>query len=322
MAELLALFRRLASFSPEPGSLEDAPWDGYVDWAIGQGLGPLASYNLEYRLPGAGAPDWVRDRLLSVFQGTANDNVMKLVSLKRALAELSGRRVVVLDGASFTEALYPHMAFRPVLEVRLWGGRRGADGLSGFLASSGFVRLESMDRPGRVLGNGHLEVRVLDSPFAAEGDEEAGRALEQAVPFPVYGPSAYRLGHEDAISALVADHARQGYEVPLISFVDLRELLLGAPAASGPYSRMPDFGVLKERAQGLGLERALWASAEIVRRLFPEAESAAREAQPALGRAIRVILDEAIVSPVCVLGKQRRLRGAELVRRLLAEGGR
>ena len=128
---LLDTFRVLASFSPGRTSLRGAPWEEYVDWAIGQGLAPLAAYNLEYRLGGGNAPEWVRDRLLSIYQGSVNDNVMKLVNFKRAVDELEGRRIVLLGGASYAESLYPHVAFRPVLDLDLLLPASDLDGLAG-----------------------------------------------------------------------------------------------------------------------------------------------------------------------------------------------
>ena len=89
----LDTFRALASFDPPRASLKDAPWQEYADWAIPQGLAPLAAYNLEYRLGGGGAPEWARDRLLSVHQAALNDNVMKLVNFKRAIDDLEGRQL-------------------------------------------------------------------------------------------------------------------------------------------------------------------------------------------------------------------------------------
>ena len=97
---LLELFRTLSSFAPARTDLRSADWERYVDWAIAQGLAPLAAYNLEYRLGPSGAPQWARDRLLSVYQGSANDNVMKLVNFKRAVDELEGRRVVLLGAVA------------------------------------------------------------------------------------------------------------------------------------------------------------------------------------------------------------------------------
>src|SRR6516162_2348316 len=114
---LLETFRVLASFSPGRTSLLGAPWDDYVDWAIAQGLAPLAAYNLEYRLGGGGAPEWARDRLLSVYQGELNDKVLKLVTFRRAVDEPEGRRTILVGPARYAEALYPHVAFRPVPDL-------------------------------------------------------------------------------------------------------------------------------------------------------------------------------------------------------------
>jgi hypothetical protein len=52
------------------------------------------------RLGAAQIPEWVRHRLLSLYQGSANDNVMKLVNLKRAIDDLEGRRIVLVGGAA------------------------------------------------------------------------------------------------------------------------------------------------------------------------------------------------------------------------------
>src|SRR4051794_32954782 len=98
---LLDTFRILASFDPPRTSLKGAPWEEYVDWAIANGLAPLAAYNLEYRMGGAGSPEWVRDRLLSVYQGSVNDNVMKLINFKQIVDELEGRKLLVMGAPSF-----------------------------------------------------------------------------------------------------------------------------------------------------------------------------------------------------------------------------
>ena len=108
---LLDTFRILASFSPARVSLRGAPWEGYVDWAIANGLAPLAAYNLEYRLGGGSAPEWARDRLLTVYQGSLNDNVMKLVNFKRAVDELALEQV-----AQAVTATVLRISIPPVVE--------------------------------------------------------------------------------------------------------------------------------------------------------------------------------------------------------------
>src|SRR5258707_14014220 len=97
---LLDTFRILSSFSPHSGSMAQAPWESYVEWAIAHGLAPVAAYNLEYRLAGGGAPEWARDRLVSVCQGSLHDNVMTVVGFKGAIDELVDGKVRLVGGAS------------------------------------------------------------------------------------------------------------------------------------------------------------------------------------------------------------------------------
>src|SRR5260370_5052929 len=139
-------FRIRASFSQDSGSMAEAAWESYVEWAIAHGLAPLAAYNLEYRLAGAGAPEWARDRLLSVYQGSLNDNVMKMVSFKRAIDELEDRRVLLLGAASFAESLYPHVAFRPVPDIQLWAQSDDLPRLVEFLRQGQFQSDSGVDR--------------------------------------------------------------------------------------------------------------------------------------------------------------------------------
>jgi len=316
---LVELFRVLSSFQPSRRSLADSPWEEYVDWSISQGLAPLAAYNLEFRLAGANAPEWARDRLLSIYQGSINDTVMKLVNFKRSVDTLSGEKIVLLGGASFVEALYPHIGFRPLLDIQLLARGSGLDALVSCLQSADF-RPQASEGGVRVLSDGRTEVRVLLELLPSRGGEEDA-LLERARPMPVYGPSMFRLDLEDAILALVLEHARAGYQVPILSFVDLRELLSGAPSVTGPYSRAPDFELLKARASLWRIERALFASASIVQRLFPQVDIAAERAKPRLRAASRDLLERVIIAPVSQLGRTRVLRGADRLRRLLAGGG-
>jgi hypothetical protein len=137
---------------------------------------------------------------------------------------------------------------------------------------------------------------------------------------PVYGPSMFRPDLEDALLLVVLEHARQGYDVPYLSFVDLRELVLGAPSMGGVYSRPPDPRVLRERARAWRLERALFASLSIAARLFPEAEEVARAARPELRGGTRQLLERLVVEPLAQLGKMQRFRGTDRLRRLLTGG--
>jgi hypothetical protein len=316
---LLETFRVLASFSPGRTSLLGAPWDAYVDWAIAQGLAPLAAYNLEYRLAGAGAPEWARDRLLSVYQGSLNDNVMKLVNFKRAIGALEGRRIVVLGAASFAEALYPHVAFRPVLDIDLLVARMDLAPLAAFLADAEFKPV-SATATRRILSDGRTQITLHGGLLGPGFDAEERSILDRALPFRAFGPSMYRLASEDALLSVVLGQAQMGYSVPHIEFIDLRELLLGARSTQGAYSHSLDAEVVGERAARWRIGRALYTSARIVAGLFPETWGIVERLTPDLRPATRALLDSLVVAPLASLGRMREFRGAERLRRLLSGG--
>lgn len=319
---LQELFRTLASFSPPRRSLAAAPWEDYVDWSISQGLAPLAAYNLEFKLGGAEAPDSARDRLLSVYQGSVNDNVLKLVTFKRAVGALLGRKFIVLGGAAFAEALYPHVGFRPVLEVDVLAQPEDLEPFTRFLCEGGLVpapELASARGARSAVTDGRIRVCLFSNLLGPKHASEEAALFARATPVRAYGPSAFRLDLEDAILVLCLEQARAGYEVPLIGFVDLRELLLGAPSVSGAWTRPVDFEALRARAAEWRLDRALHASVRIAAALFPEVASAAERAAPPLPAATRALLERGVVSPVSSVGRARN-RGLARLRRILSGG--
>jgi len=315
---LLDTFRVLASFDPPRVSLRGAPWEAYVDWAISQGLAPLAAYNLQYRLGGADVPEWVRDRLLAIYQGSANDNVMKLVNFKQMVDDLQGRKLVLFGAAAFADSLYPHVAFRPVTELQLMMRRLDVDGFAGFLSNHDF---KSEDASGtgatKAVSDGRTLIFLYSDVLGPQRREQASGILERAKPMKMYGPSVFRADLEDAVLLVALEHARHGYEVPWLSFLDLRELITGATAMGGPYSRPVDVPALLARAAEWRLERALYTSLSVVTRLFPEAAPAATAAFPPLRRATRELLDRTVVGAVSTPGRTMGLKGLERVRRLL-----
>lgn len=318
-SSLLDTFRILSSFDPPRGSLRETPWEQYVDWAIAQGLAPLAAYNLEYRLAGAGAPEWARDRLLSVYQGSVNDNVMKLVNFKQIVDELEGRKLLVMGAAAFAEAIYPHVGFRPVLDIQVLLRRMDVEGFSGYLAQHHFKpeKDETHSGAARLLSDGRTAIYLFADVLGPERREAIQGIFERAKPWKVYGPSIFRPDLEDAILLLCLEHARQGYQVPWLSFIDLRELVTGATSMGGVYSRPVEVAALLERAREWRLERALYTSLSIIERLFPETASAVAAARPQLRRATRELLNRLVVEPVSVPGSRGVLRGADRLRRLL-----
>lgn len=320
---MLELFRVLSSFSPTRVDLKGAPWEPYVEWAISQGLAPLAAYNLEYRLGLCGAPQWARDRLLSLYQGTANDNVMKLVNFKRAVDDLEGRRIVLLGAASFAESLYPHVAWRPVIDVRLFVPQADVDPFVSWLRRAEFKadapEAQAPTPSGeRVLSDGRTVLYVHGSLSKDRALDEA--MLARCLPIKFYGPSMLRLDLEDALLVHVMLMARAGFDVPMLEFLDLRELVQGAPSMGGDYSRPPKAEVVLERAKALHLERPLWAALGVVEKLFPETAEAVAKLRPLLMLPTREVLERLVVAPLAQVGRMEAFRGEEALRQVLAGG--
>ncbi len=324
-ASLAQVFQTLASFDPPQISLADAPWHEYAGWAIAQGLAPLAAYNLEYRLgTKTGAPVWVRDRLLAIYQGSVNDNVMKLVNFKRAVDELEGRTVIMLGGGSFAESLYPHVAFRPVIDIRLLVPKTDVEPFANYLKRAEFnSNPDPHQANGSVkeLSDGRTSIFVHGELLSGSGSGGDEGLFARSLPMKVYGPSLRRLDLEDAILMHVLLMSRAGFDVPMIEFVDLRELIQGAPSTGGVYSRPVVAAALKTRAAEFKMERALWAALHIVAKLFPETNSIALSLQPeSLMMPTRELLERLVVTPVSTVGRTQQFRGEDALRTLLAGG--
>ena len=315
---MLELFRTLTSFAPKRVDLRGAPWEGFVDWAIAQGLGPLVAYNLEYRLGATQVPEWARHRLLSIYQGSANDNVMKLVNLKQSIDELEGRKIVLIGSASFAESLYPHIAFRPVIDVRLACPVTDLEPLTTWLRRAEFKPIDDAADPAgaqRVLTDTRTTI-FLHAPITH--DSQAHRdLLQRALPMRAFGSSAYRLDLEDALLVQALFIARAGFDVPMLELLDLRELMLEASSMGGPYARPIDAGAVKARASQWKLDRALWSAVSIVERLWPETEGAAAKLKPELNFLVREGLERLVVKPVSEIGRSERFRGTDALRSLL-----
>jgi hypothetical protein len=135
---------------------------------------------------------------------------------------------------------------------------------------------------------------------------EDGPLYARAEPYPVFGPSAYRPSPEDALLGTVAEQALLGLHAPLVTFVDLRELL----------ARPLDASYVLARASSLRLERALYGATLLVSHFFPESEPAAALVRPDLGVAERVAV-ERVVEAAKDPARLRSLRGADATARLV-----
>jgi hypothetical protein len=293
---LLDALRALASFRP-PDALPDCDLSALGDVLEAHGLAPMASYQVESTRLGAGLPDDFRARLLTSYQGVVNDNVLKLVSLRNALRLAPEVPVVLLDAAAYVDWLYPHMAFRPVIDlrvaVRAEDGRRFAEAGKDALS---LVRTEDGGRTA-VFSDGRVEIVLQEGLW--KGAPEDGPLYARRVPHRAFGPSAARPAPEEALLATVADQALQGLWAPLVSYVDVRELL-----------RLPlDASYVRARAEALRLSRALHGASLLVAHFFPEVADAAAAVRPPLGFAERIAV-ERVVEGALDPARLSHLRGA------------
>jgi hypothetical protein len=298
---LLDALRALTAFSP-PAALPECDPALLADVLEAHGLAPLASYQLEHHRLGAAAPQALRERLLTSYQGVVNDNVMKLVSLRRALRGVEGVRVVVLDAAAYLDWIYPHVAFRPMGDLRL--GVAAEEAAMFAERAREVLQLVRTEHAGHsaVFTDGTITVTLQEGLWP--GGPADGPLYERAHPYRAFGPSAHRPSPEEAILATVAEQALAGLRAPLVTFVDLRELLA-----------LPlDEGHLRTRAEALGLARALHGATLLAAHFFPEVADAAARVRPRLGFAERVAV-ERVVEAAKDPARLRQLRGADAAAR-------
>lgn len=312
----------LTRFSPS-STIEDPPnWDEAVPFLARHGLAGIAAYNLQYRMPLANAPESAKDMLLGYMQGISGDTVFKLVTLKNLTKVTEGRKLVLLDGGAFGDTLYPHVAFRAVPELRLLVDPAELDALEVAMRDEQFVEMEAdepdPDEPAKVLFNDRFYAKLYTRFLPTRG-EEAG-LLERAIPAKAFGQGVCRLEAEDALLVHVLSMARRAFVVPLIYFVDLREMVNGEASpvlGRGPGAPL-DREVLLERAKRFGVEKALWAGLELTAHFHPDVAERALALQPSLGLSTRTLLETAVVAPAKDLTRERQLRGVgKLVQLLL-----
>jgi hypothetical protein len=300
---LLDALRALTSFSP-PDALPECDLALLGDVLEAHGLAPLASHNVESRLIGAGLPEGFRERLLTSYQGVVNDTLIKLVAFRRVLRDAPDVPVVFLEAAAYLDWLYPHMAYRPMSDVRI--ALRGDDGARFAERVKGALELVRTGDEGRtaVFSDGTLTV-VCQEGLWSGGPPDAP-LFERAAPYRAFGPAVGRPSAEDAVLSTVGEQAVEGLLAPLITYVDLRELL-----------RLElDRDYLRRRAQELGLARALHGATLLAAHFFPEVGEAAARVRPPLSFAERVAV-ERIVEAAKDPARLRHLRGVDEAARLV-----
>jgi hypothetical protein len=301
---LLDALRALTSFDP-PSTIPPCDLDELAEVLDVHGLAPLASFHLEQRSLGAGVPERVRERLLPIYQGVVNDNVLKLVTLKQALADVDVP-VIVLGGAAYLDWLYPHLAFRPVGDPRLMV--QGDDGARFVEAIAAHFKPEATGAGGHTmrLTNGQFELAIQEGVVRGRGDDLG--AFERRTPFPAVARCLSRPSAADALLVAVADLGLAGLSAPLLEYVDVRELVLLIPPAEAP--------AVRARAVAAGLDRALYGALEVARHYFPEIAGNAAALTPDLGRAERIAVEQ-VAAPPKDPTRLRALRGSEAAARLV-----
>jgi hypothetical protein len=296
--------RALSAFVP-PAALPPVDLALLAEVLEANGLAPLASYHLETCTLGAGVPAQFREKLLALYQGVVNDNVYRVMTLRGAL-KASPVPVVALAGLAAVDWLYPHLAFRPLGDIRL--AVRGGDGAAFAEAARGAgFKVEAVAGGGRGAAFGDDRVRFTIQEGLWQGGPPDEPLFARATPLPALGPRVLRPCPEDMLLATVAEQAEQGLLSPLVSFVDLRELLRLDPA--------PDAGLVRERAAATGLARALHGSMSLLAHHFPEVAELARAFTPPLSAPERAAVD-AVVRSASDPARLSHLRGTRAAARL------
>ena len=303
MSDLLPAIRALTAFQP-PAELPPCDLDELAAVLVAHGLAPLASYQVEHTRLAVGLPDRFRESLLGIYQGIVNDNVLRLVTLRNALKDAPAVPVVLLEGSAYVDWLYPHLAWRPVSDLRL--AVRGRDGAAFADAVAGGLKLIRTGDDGRtaVFSDGTIELTLQEGLWAGGAEDDA--LFARATPYPAFGPQAGRPALEEAILCTVGDLAQAGLWAPLIRYLDLRELL----------ARTPDAAYLKARARAAGLTRALHGAAVLTAHFFPDVAAAAEAVKPEVSALERLALDP-IVDAARDPARLRHLRGTEQAARLV-----
>ncbi len=322
LAELTS-FAREAAPLPPPG----LDWEELAEVAERQGLGAIVSYQLDYRfLARVRPPPWLRERLLMTFNGLVNDNLLKVTHLRRILSEEGVPPVMLLGGIALADTFYPHIAFRPLQEIDVWVQAPQLTQLAAVIAEAGVPSGPVGEhRPQRPIAarfaNPDIELQAWLRPPGLPLSEEGARGFwNRSLGAAVFGPAARRLEPADAVCAHIAALALDGFAVPRILLVDLREMLLRADGPEGFYTPRGvalRWAEVEQRARALGLVRSLWAGLRLSAELFPEIKAKAQGLLPRLPAAVRALIDEAVVRPGLDPHRTSVVRAAQALRRVL-----
>jgi hypothetical protein len=322
LAELTSFTREVVPHPP-PG----LDWEELADVAELQGLAGIVSYQLDYRfLARVRPPPWLRERLLMTFNGQVNDNLLKITHLRRVLSEEGIPPVMLLGGVALGDSFYPHIAFRPLPEIDLWVQGPHLAQFGAAIAEAGLPSYPVGERRDQRsvaarFANPDIDLQVwLRPPGFPLAPIVATPLWDRSLAAPVFGPAAHRLDPADSVCALIAALALEGFAVPRVLLIDLREMLHRADTQEGFYAPKGialRWAEVEERARALGLVRSLWAGLRLVGELFPEVSAKATRLEPRLPATVRALIDEAVVRPARDPHRTTVVRAAQTLRRIL-----
>jgi hypothetical protein len=322
LAELTSFTREVVP-RPPPG----LDWEELADVAELQGLAGIVSYQLDYRfLARVRPPPWLRERLLMTFNGQVNDNLLKITHLRRVLSEEGIPPIMLLGGIALGDSFYPHIAFRPLPEIDLWVQASNLAQLAAAIAEAGLPNHPVGERRDQRsvaarFANPDIDLQAwLRPPGLPLSQAAAAQLWDRSLAAPVFGPAAYRLDPADSVCVLLAALALEGFAVPRVLLIDLREMIHRADMPEGFYAPKGialRWTEVEERARGLGLVRSLWAGLRLVSELFPEVSAKAKPLEPRLPAAVRALLDEMVVRPALDPHRTTVARAAQTLRRAL-----
>jgi len=322
LAELTSFTREVVP-RPPPG----LDWEDLAEVAELQGLGGIVSYQLDYRfLARVRPPPWFRERLLMTFNGQVNDNLLKITHLRRVLSEDGMPPVMLLGGVALGDSFYPHIAFRPLPEIDLWVRAPHLAQFAAAIAEAGLPshplgeRRDQRSVAAR-FANPDIDLQAwLRPPGLPISQAAAADWWDRSLAAPVFGPAAHRLDPADSVCALIAALALEGFAVPRVLLIDLREMIHRADTPEGFYAPKGvalRWAEVDERARELGLARSLWAGLRLAAELFPEVSAKAERLQTRLPATVRSLIDEAVVRPALDPHRTTVVRAAQTLRRIL-----
>jgi Uncharacterised nucleotidyltransferase len=323
-AWLVAVLGALGRAQPVPPAPTGLDWEGLVDAADAEDLGPALTHALG-TLGFTGVPPAVRHRLTELLAASRARQLVMLRELGPVLRRCAadGVAVIVFKGPALAERVYPEPALRPFSDLDLLVRPADRFRMDDTLRALGHRRLadeHSWDfdvaYDGATVYETAAGVRIdlhwslLTEPrFAWRGDET--EVWARAEPIVVAGEAALGLGREDLVLHLAAHLAVHHTLTGLLRYWDVALVL-------ERWGAELDWPALVARAERWGLRHALFFVLRGARDTF------AAPVPPAVLQALRPAGPRAALLATLVRGRDTLslVRLEHLVTLLLVDRGR